>query len=291
MNIRNIGVLAVLFASLMWAIEPIFAKLAYQQNSDFLQISAIRAIFVTLTAMLYIGLTSNVKFRINKQQFSTLLYVTIVGTLFADLLYFYALTQIPVINAVLLGHMQPIFIIMIGFLILKSEKLTKFDFVGISFMMLSGLLVTTKTINNLAMLNLGTLGDLLVIMATIAWATTAIAVRKYIKNLNAGIITFYRFFFASIFLLIFLGLTSTVIITNIYQILVGIIVGIGTILYYEGLKRVKVAQVSGLELSAPFFAAILGFLILEEPITSIQIIGILMLFFGIYYLSKKEDIG
>jgi len=291
MNVKHIGVLAILFASIMWAIEPVFAKLAYQQNPDFIQTSAIRAIFVTLTALIYIGLTRNAKLRIDKKQFSTLAYIAIAGTLIADLLYFFALTQIPVINAVLIGHMQPIFIIMIGFLILKSDKLTKFDFVGILFMLISGLLVTTKTIENFAMFKFGTFEDLLVLIATIAWATTAIVVRKYLKNLNAGVITFYRFLFASIFLVIYLGFTSTINITNIYQILVGIVVGIGTILYYEGLKRIKAAQVSGLELSAPFFAAILGFLILEEPLTSIQIMGILLLFVGIYYLSKKEDIG
>lgn len=290
MNVKHIGVLAVLFASIMWAIEPIFAKLAYEQNPDFIQISLIRAIFVTLTAMAYIVLTKNFKLRIKKEQFSLLIYIAIVGTLFADLIYFFALTQISVINAVLIGHMQPIFIILIGFLILKGDKLTKFDFMGILFMILSGLLVTTKTIENFTMLKLGTFGDLLVLAATIAWATTAIVVKKYLINMNSGVITFYRFLFASIFLFIYQGLTSIINITNIYQVLVGLVVGIGTILYYEGLKRIKAAQVSGLELSAPFFAAIFGFLILQEALTSIQIIGILLLFIGIFYLSKKEDI-
>ena len=107
MNDRHIGVLAVLFASLIWAIEPVFAKLAYQQNSDFLQTSAIRAIFVSLTALIYIGLRRNVKLIINKKQISSLIYIAIVGTLFADLLYLFALTQIPILNAVLIGHMQP----------------------------------------------------------------------------------------------------------------------------------------------------------------------------------------
>jgi drug/metabolite transporter (DMT)-like permease len=108
--------------------------------------------------------------------------------------------------------------------------------------------------------------------------------------MNSGIITFYRFLLASIFLMTYQGFTSIFNITNIYQILVGIVVGIGTILYYEGLKRIKAAQVSGLELSAPFFAAIFGFFILDEALTSIQIIGILLLFIGIFYLSKNEDI-
>lgn len=54
-----------------------------------------------------------------------LVYIGIAGTVFADLLYFFALTKIPVINAVLIGHVQPIFIILIGFFILKEDRLKK----------------------------------------------------------------------------------------------------------------------------------------------------------------------
>jgi probable blue pigment (indigoidine) exporter len=82
--------------------------------------------------------------------------------------------------------------------------------------------------------------------------------------------------------------TSSLGIANIYQVLIGVIIGIGTILYYEGLKRLKAAQVSALELSTPFFAAILGFLILNETITLMQIGGISLLFVGVYFISKKE---
>ena len=205
-------------------------------------------------------------------------------------MYFFALTQVPVINAVIIGHMQPIFIILIGFLALKTDKLTKFDFIGIAFMIFSGILVTTKTFENLSMFKLGTTGDLLVLSATIAWATTAVAMRKYLRSANACVVTFYRFLFASIFFVMYLILTSTIGISNIYQILIGIAIGIGTILYYEGLKRIKAAQVSGLELSAPFFATILAFFVLGESVTIMQVIGIFLLFVGIYYLSKKEDL-
>ena len=62
----------------------------------------------------------------------------------------------------------------------------------------------------------------------------------------------------------------------------------GTLLYYEGLKRVKAAQAGALELSTPFFAAILGFLVLGELVTSMQIAGILILCIGVFLLSKKE---
>ncbi|RLF42602.1 MAG: hypothetical protein DRN17_07565, partial [Thermoplasmata archaeon] len=193
-----------------------------------------------------------------------------------------------VLNAVLIGHMQPIFIVLIGFLILREDKLTKFDYAGISLMMLSGLMVTTRTLDNLAALKFGSMGDLMLLAATMAWATAAIAVRKYLRNLHSSVITFYRFIIASIFFAIYLSMTSGIVIRNVYQIMVGIAVGIGTILYYEGLKRIKAAQVSALELSSPLFAAVIAFFVLREMFTVMQIAGMLLLFLGVYYLSKKE---
>jgi drug/metabolite transporter (DMT)-like permease len=276
----------------MWALEPLLAKLSYR-TSDFLQTSAIRALFVTLTAFLYASLTHGANLRIRKHQFPILMYIAVAGTLFADLIYFFALTRIPVINAVIIGHMQPIFIVVIGFLVLKRESLTKFDFTGIFLMIAAGLMVTTRRLENFATLQLGTSGDLLVLSATIAWATTAIAMRKYLKDMNAGVVTFYRFLIASIAFSVYLISTAGQDVlsfdVNIYQIVTGIVVGAGTILYYEGLKRIKAAQVGALELSTPFFAAVFGFLVLEESVTAMQFVGMLFLFPGIYFLSKKEQ--
>jgi drug/metabolite transporter (DMT)-like permease len=285
---KNIGILTIFFASLIWAIEPIFAKLSFQ-NSNFIQTSAIRAIFASLTAILYITFIKKKNMKIQKKNIPVLIYIAIIGTLLADFIYFFALTKVPVINAVVIGHMQPIFIILLGFFLLKTDKLNKFDYLGILLMIISSVLVTSKTLENLSNLSFGTFGDILVLFATIAWATTAIAMRKYIKHLNPGIITFYRFFIASLFFIPYLLLNNILIISNIFQIILGLIIGIGTIMYYEGLKILKAAQVSGLELTTPFFAAALGYIILGEIITFLQTIGIFLLFIGVYYLSKKEN--
>ncbi|GAH16052.1 unnamed protein product, partial [marine sediment metagenome] len=183
MKVKTIGMLATLGASVAWALEPIFAKLSYA-NADFLETSTVRAIFVTLIALTYAFITNKRNLKVNKKQFSILVYIALAGTLFADLIYFFALTKIPVINAVLIGHMQPIFIVFMGFFCLKEDKLTKFDYAGIFFMIIAGLLVTTKTLTNLSMLRLGSVYDLVVLSATIAWATTGIVMRKYLKDMN-----------------------------------------------------------------------------------------------------------
>jgi drug/metabolite transporter (DMT)-like permease len=286
MNRKYAGVLAIICASVMWAIEPVLAKLSYH-SSDFIHTSAIRAFIVTLVALAYMA-AKRASPVVERRQLPVLAYIGIVGTLFADLLYFFAMTEIPVVNVVLIGHMQPVFIILIGFLLLKDEKLALFDYAGIALMMLSALMVSTGTIGNLESLRFGTLGDVLVFISTISWATAAIAVRRYLTGMNAGVIAFYRFMIASIAFAVYLSATSGITIANIYQVEVGIVVGVGTILYYEGLKRIKAAQVSAIELSAPFFAAVIAFVVLEEMLTPLQIAGVMMLFPGIYYLSKKE---
>ncbi|MHC4072704.1 MAG: DMT family transporter [Planctomycetota bacterium] len=288
MNPKKTGILAILGASSMWAVEPILAKLAYA-DADFLETSAVRAIFVTLVAILYILLRRRRNLKITGRQFSYLVYLALAGTIFGDLLYFYALTRIPVLNAVLIGHMQPIFIVLIGFFFLKEEKLTKFDYAGIGIMIIAGVLVTTKTPENFSAARLGTIGDVYVLLATVAWATTTIVMRKYLRELDAGVVTFYRYLVASAVFIGYLSLSSSLALSNIYQILVGIVVGVGTILYYEGLKRIKAAQVCALELSTPFFATLLGFLVLREGATLMQIAGLGLLIAGICLISKKEE--
>ncbi len=287
MNTKTIGVLAIFAASVMWAIEPILAKLSYY-NADFIQTSAVNAFSVALIALIYALITNKRNLKVDRKQLSALVYIGIAGTLVAGILYYYAFSKIPVINAVLIGHTQPIFILIFGYFFLKEEKLTKDDYLGMIFMIIAGLLVSTRTFDNLKLLKLGTFGDFIVIICAVLWATTSIVMRKHLQGLNAGVIAFYRNLTASIAFAAYLLWTSSLVISNMYQVFLGIAVGIGTILYYEGLKRLKAAQVGALELSTPFFASILGFFVLGELTTLMQIAGILLLFVGVYFLSRKE---
>lgn len=289
MKNKNIGIIAVLAASIMWAVEPIFLKLSYQ-TSDFIQTNTIRTIFALIIAFIYVIIRRKPKeLKLSKKSIGPMIYIALVASLFADFMYVFSLSQIPVVNAVIIGHMQPVFIVLFGIFILKSDKLNNFDYIGILLLIISGILVTTRTVENLLNLRFGTIGDLFVLSATIAWATTAIATRKYLRPLDAGVISFYRFSIATIILSIYLIINNRFFIENIYQVAVGIIVGIGTIFYYESLKRIKAAQTSALELSTPIFATFLAFFMLSEIPTIMQIIGVLLLFIGLIFISKRED--
>lgn len=287
MNKKIIGVIIVLFAALMWAIEPVLAKLAFQEQSGVLFTSTIRAIGVSIVAILYLLIRRPTTLKVNRSDLTVLFYIAIVGTVIADGLYLYSLTMIPVVNAVILGHMQPLFVLLFGVLLVTSDRLNKNDYIGIILLMIAAFFVTTQTVDRALSLQFASIGDILVLCATIAWASTAVVMRKYITHLHSGIITLYRFgISALIFGLILIysndGLFS------LYSLIVGLVVGIGTILYYEGLKRLKAAQVSALELTAPFFAAVIGLLVLQEVVTMFQLIGMILVLIGVWFIARHE---
>jgi len=287
MDRKIVGVCIILAAAVMWAIEPVVAKLAFQQQSGVLVTSTIRAIGVSVVAFLYVLVRRPTSMKVNKSDFKVLVYIALVGTVIADGLYIYSLTMIPVVNAVLLGHMQPLFVLLFGVLVLTHDKLNKNDYIGISLLMIAAVFVTTQTFENALSLRFGSIGDLLVLGATVAWASTAVAMRKFLRGLHAGVITLYRFGMAGIVFGVFMLFFSDGLFSY-YALVVGFIVGIGTVLYYEGLKRLKAAQVSGLELTAPFFAAILGFMILGESVTLFQVVGMILVLVGVWFIARHE---
>ena len=286
MDVKKIGVLAIMGSSFMWALEPIVAKMAYR-GSDFLETSAVRAVVITIVAFLYVALTNKGNLKVGRRQAGPLVYIALVGTIAADTLYFFAIGMSQVINVVLIAHMQPIFIVVFGFFVMR-ENLTRYDYAGIAVMIVSGLMVTAGTPENLASLRLGGMGDVYVLLATVLWATTAIAMRKYLRTVHSGVITFYRFSIASVLFTIYLLADRPEIRLNVYQVVVGLISAAGTILYYESLKRLKAAQVGALELSTPLFVMVLVLFVPAETVTPMQVAGIAVLLFGVYLLSRKE---
>ncbi len=79
MSKRYLGIGAVLGASLMWAIEPVLAKLSYH-TTDFLQTFLTRILFALITITIY--LTSKRKgIKILRSDLPRLLYLSLIATL------------------------------------------------------------------------------------------------------------------------------------------------------------------------------------------------------------------
>jgi len=285
---KVLGILFGVGAGAMWAIEAILGKLLFS-SFTFIQVTASEVFFAALTAFVYI-IARRERVRFSRRNLGNSLVVGLVGTVFAPLMFFLGLTQTLAVNATLIAHLQPLFVAIFGFFVLK-ERLHKRDVVAGILTIFAVVLITGRTVDNLASLRLGNFGDLVVFFATLGWAIVAIPGKQLTKEVSSVVIVGYRFLIASIVFMPVLLFSNQLIINSIFQVLLGIVVGLGYIFYYEGLKRVKASQVALTELSSPFFAAILAWIILGEKTTPMQIVGAILLMLGLYILAQERSMA
>jgi len=285
---KVLGILFGVGAGAMWAIEAILGKLLFS-SFTFIQVTASEVFFAALTAFVYI-IARREGVRFSGRNLGSFLVVGLVGTVFAPLMFFLGLTQTLAVNATLIAHLQPLFVAIFGFFVLK-ERLHKRDVAAGILAIFAVVLITGRTVDNLASLRLGNFGDLVVFFATLGWAIVAIPGKQLTKEVSSVVIVGYRFLIASIVFIPVLLYSNQLVINSVHQVLLGIVVGLGYIFYYEGLRRVKASQVALCELSSPFFAAILAWSFLGEKTTLMQISGAILLIMGLYILTQEKSIA
>ena len=283
---KALGVLFGVAAGAMWAVETVLGKIMLS-SLNFIQVTASEVFFATITAFAYI-LLSGETVKLKGASLIDILSIGVIGTVLAPLVYFFGLTQTFAVNAALIAHLQPLFVSILGFFFLK-EKMHKHDVIGGVLIGFAVILITGRTLGNIANLKLGNIGDLVVLLATLGWAFVAIPGKRLTKHISSVVIVGYRFLVASMIFLPALLFLNQLMIKSIYQVLLGVTVGMGYIFYYEGLKRIKAGQVAITELSSPFFAAFLAWALLGEHITITQIIGASLLVTGLVILTQEKS--
>jgi drug/metabolite transporter (DMT)-like permease len=283
---KALGVLFGVSAGAMWAVETVLGKMLFS-SFTFIQVTASEVFFAALTAFAYI-IARRESMRISRKNIGSSLIIGLVGTVFAPLMYFLGLTQTLAVNATLIAHLQPLFVTILGLLLLK-EKLHRRDLAASVLIIFAVIFITGRTAENLANLRLGSLGDLVVLLATFSWAIVAIPGKQLTKEVNSAVIVGHRFLIASMAFIPILLYSNQLIVNSAYQVLLGIVVGLGYIFYYEGLKRVKASQVALAELSSPFFAAILAWNFLGEETAPMQVMGAILLMLGLYILTREKS--
>ena len=287
-NQRVLGLLFGVCAGAIWAVEAVLGKMLFS-SATFLQIAGTEAFFATLTAFAY-TLVRRTHMKFTRKNVSKLLVVGLVGTVFAPIMYFFGLSQTFAVNATLIAHLQPFFISLFSFFFLK-ERLQKRDLLAGLLIVCAAILITGRTVDNIAAFTFGNLGDLTVFFATVSWAIVAIPGKQLTEEIGSALIVCLRFVIASLVFIPLLLYLNQLAITSIYQVLLGVLIGLGYIFYYEGLRRSKASHIALTELSAPLFTAILAWHFLGEIITPMQSIGALILFCGLFVLTQERPIA
>lgn len=276
-----------LFAMLMWSSSFIATKIAYQAFSPIL-LCLFRFSISFILLFIYRCITRQ-HTKIAKQDLKSVILSAIGGISIYYTLENTALSLTSASMTSLIEACYPALTILVGILV-YHEKTSKRMLLGIACSVAGVVILTgfSSASSNMT-------GNLLLIFAGILWGFYNYLVQKIPLHYDSLTITYYQMFFGAIGFLPFLLLEHPMITNITPQILFSLLYlsagcSVGAILLYNhALKGLKASHASVLMNFMPVFGIILSYLILHENITITQIIGGIIILFGVIISTKKEN--
>lgn len=306
LNIKNQAFILILMSGIFFGTIPIFSKLL-----DQLHISSSLQIFVRFALSLIILYI----FIIVTRQQRTIIpdkkdgLIFVIYGFFISMSFFTYLTSIslgtPVAQATFLTYSQPIFVILLGKLIL-NEMITKNKCIAL-------ILSITGIICILQMWNIGQfsfdnylIGNILALLNGLFYASFIITSRyvRMEKTYNYILITFWSFLFGLLWLIPCWGLTWLLIpnenmsginlsfTMSIWALLVGLVI-FGTIIPYlllnKGLTALQASHASILLLIEPISVVFMSIFILQEIPNVWELCGGVLILSSIVIIAKTAQ--
>jgi drug/metabolite transporter (DMT)-like permease len=189
----------------------------------------------------------------------------------------------------------PIFMALLGWLILK-ERLSRWQTAGIGLAALGVLLVVTQ--GNLAALaqgQIGTTGDLLILLSAPNWAVFSALSRRGLRTYQATRMIFYVMGFGWLFssILFFAGpgiqQISLLTLPGWFGVLfLGIFCsGLAYIFWYDGLQILPVAQAGAFVYLEPFVTVLVAAIVLAEPLLLTSLAGGGFILLGVWLVQRR----
>jgi len=283
--------LSLIFAMLIWGSSFIALKSAIADTGAY-SVIFLRMLVASLCFLYFIkGFT---KYKFSKQDVKYILLLS----LFEPGLYFLfesnALQYTSASQAGIISSTMPIITAIVASWLLK-EIITKNLIVG-SIISIAGVaMLSFSAISSEASPN-PLLGNLLEFGAMVCAAGYTVAARHLSKNFSALFITAIQSFFGAIFFLPFfiyelntqeLHFSQNAIMWILY---LGVVVTLGGYgLYNLALNKINASQASAFINLIPIFAILLGYIILKETLTPLQIFASFVILLGVLISQIKQN--
>jgi len=296
MKSEIIGTLLAIFTAIISGFAIIANKI-FIVNLDPIIFTSIRALLIGI--IFFIISSFQCKFdykKFKKVKWSYLISIGFIGGALAFLLFFSGLKLTTGGRAAFIHKTLPVFITILAVLFLK-ERVTNKQIYALVIMLLGLLILTSAQITTTSLWSDPSLGDLLVLFATILWAIeNVIAKHSMIKGESNFVVTFARMFIGSIFLLLSLPLLCkmdllfTLTLEQTANIMISTVILLGYVLFwYWSIKYINVSKASTILLLAPVISLILGVVALNEPVPIDQLIGSILILIGAYFIVKIKS--
>lgn len=285
------GHLLALITVLIWSYGSISSKILLDSFGPV-------ELFFYRMLIAYIALVvikpSFIKFRNIKEEL-VFMAAGLTGVTMYFILQNVALTYSFASNVGVLLTIAPFFTAVLSFLIFKDEKLLPKFFVGFAVTLVGVLLISY---NGNQVLKLNPLGDIMAILAALAWAVYSVIMKKLNSyNYNTILATRKIFFYGLIFLIPALVYTdfqfsaakfaSTGAIANMLFIALGAS-ALTYVLWNDALAILGPVKTSMYLYTTPIITTIFSAAVLRERVTLISIAGMALILGGIYLSERKS---
>ena len=228
--------------------------------------------------------------KISRKDFGILALVVLSGSTIAPLLFLNGLNQTTAINASLLQNTESLFTVLIALLFLK-EKACRKDWVGILFLFVGGLFLTTNGEFYRVTLT-SFFGNVLIVTACVFWGVDNNLSRFLSKKEDLILITVMKCLAGGTFLLLLswaLGLKFQIpLFAFPYLISAGAFsIGFSILFFLLGLREIGAMKTSVIFSTSSLFGAAFAFIMLRENFSFIQLLAGLVMLLGVYILYKR----
>lgn len=282
---------AVLVANLIYGANFSIAKIAmpaYIKPAGFILMRA------GIASVLFILMCSylKVKDEIERKDYPKMVLLGLFGVALNQLLFFEGLSRTSNINAALIMTSNPILVLVVAALVIR-EKITGRRIWGIicGVAGAGGLILLSKQSGHAS-----ALGDTMIFVNAFSYAVYLVMVKPLMKKYSPWILVKYTFIFGTIMVLPF-GFKEVTEIewssftTSVWLSFVFVIIAttfFAYLLNIYGLRMLSPAVVSFYIYLQPIFATAISLSVLGEPVTLIQVLACLLIFFGVYLVSGSR---
>jgi len=218
--------------------------------------------------------------RLTKKQWFLLITIGLIGGSIPFLLFFKGLSLTTAAKGAFLHKTMFLYVAALSSIFLK-EKIDQRFFIGGLILILANLLLLKKlplSINQ---------GDLLVLLATLLWATENTISKYVLRELPGRTVAWARMFFGSLFIFIFLFLTGQLSLLSgptleqVNWVIITSIILLGYVMtWYSGLKYIPVSKATAILLLGSPITTLLS-LIWTKQVNSQEIFASFLIILGI----------
>jgi len=289
--------IALLAVNIFYGANYSIAKISlphYIQPAGYILVRTAASLLLYIIFLLMMG--KGQSWKIERSDWIRFILCGITGVAVNQVLFFEGLARTSPVHAALILTSNPLLVLVAAAFLIK-EKITGRKLFGI-FLGISGAVLLIIYGNEVSIGYGSVQGDLFILLNSMSYAIYLVLVKRLMKKYHPMLVVAWVFFFGMIFTIPvgygelaqvqWSAMPTNVVLSVIYVII------FATFLAYlfntYALKTVSPAVVSYYIYVQPVIAAFIAFFLEEEKLTLLHLISCLLIFSGVFLVSKMENV-